>query len=265
MKIPDLRDYDKIVISTSGGKDSSVAAWKTARLAEEAGVKNRLLLAHATFKEEWDGTVDVVRLQADQLGLPFEVVRRVDQGGREESLLDYVRRRRMWPSPAQRYCTSDFKRDPIGKLVTRVAPGIDRRLNVLHVMGIRAQESKKRAKKLPFEGAYGRWTNGRRLVDVWFPIFEMKLEEVWSTIKANSIPQHGAYALGMPRLSCRLCIFAPKEALVLAGRHNRELLEEYVKVEREIGHKFRQDLSMAEVLAAVEAGEEISSVPDWKM
>ena len=36
----------------------------------------------------------------------------------------------------------------------------------------------------------------------------------------------GPRELGMPRLSCALCIFAPKEALLLAGYHNPALLAE---------------------------------------
>lgn len=272
MNVPDLREYDKIVISTSGGKDSSVAAWNTVRLAEGLGIKDRLLLVHAEIKqEEWAGTVDVVRKQAAQVDVPLEVVRRIDCDGKEQTLLEAVLRRRKWPSPTQRYCTSDFKRGPIGRVVTKVAPGLDRHMRVLNVMGIRAQESPTRAKKSPFMKGYGRWSNGRRTVDTWFPIFDMKVEEVWKIIKENRIPEHPAYAVGLPRASCVLCIFAPKSALVLAGRHNPELLRKYVEVEREIGHQFRGkpgakgSLSMAEVLDAVESGEEVEAVSDWKM
>jgi len=59
----------------------------------------------------------------------------------------------------------------------------------------------------------------------------------------------------MPRLSCRFCIFAPKAALVLAGKHNLELLNKYVAVEQEVNHSFRINLSLTEVQAAVLAGE----------
>jgi hypothetical protein len=61
----------------------------------------------------------------------------------------------------------------------------------------------------------------------------------------------------MPRLSCCFCIFAPKKALEIAGRENPELLRTYVQVEAEIGHRFRQDLSLAEVLEGLEAGREL--------
>ncbi len=256
----DLTAYDLILLNTSGGKDSSVMAWVVTRMAEAQGVKDRLVLGHATFREEWTGTIAVVKLQAEQLGLPFHVVER------GEGLLDYVRRRKMWPSSKARYCTSDFKRAPIDKLITKLAPGLERRMKVLNVMGIRAEESPARAKKVPFK-VNERRTNGRRHVDDWLPILSLKKEEVWTTIHENRIPQHWAYAIGMPRLSCRFCIFAPKAALVLAGKQeeNIEMLREYVTVEKEIGHSFRENLKIADVLAEVERGAEAGPVSDWKM
>jgi hypothetical protein len=73
------------------------------------------------------------------------------------------------------------------------------------------------------------------------------------------------YALGMPRLSCCLCIFAPRSALLLAGRNNQELLAEYVRVEKQIGHRFRMELPLADVQRALEQGEEPGLVADWAM
>jgi 3'-phosphoadenosine 5'-phosphosulfate sulfotransferase (PAPS reductase)/FAD synthetase len=255
---PLLTEYDLILINTSGGKDSSVAGWKVAKMAEAAGVKDRCLMVHATFPEEWPGTVEIVKKQAVQLGLPVVVVKR------GEGLLDYVRRRGMWPSSQQRYCTSDFKRAPIDKVITARATDPERQVHVLNVMGIRSEESPARAKREWFHED-DRRTNGRRIVNEWLPIFDMKLPEVWAFIKANDIPVHKAYALGMPRLSCMFCIFAPKAALVLAGRHNTDVLREYVKVEKEIGHSFRDGFKIAEVLKAVEQGEGAGKVVDWKM
>jgi hypothetical protein len=52
--------------------------------------------------------------------------------------------------------------------------------------------------------------------------------------------------------------------LLVAGKHNPELLAEYVAVEKRIGHKFRVDLSMADLQAAVQAGEAPRQVEGWK-
>jgi hypothetical protein len=69
----------------------------------------------------------------------------------------------------------------------------------------------------------------------------------------------------MPRLSCCFCIFSPRSALLLAGRHNPELLAEYVKVEKEIGHTFRLTLPLAEIQEALANGEEPGPIQNWVM
>jgi 3'-phosphoadenosine 5'-phosphosulfate sulfotransferase (PAPS reductase)/FAD synthetase len=256
---PDLASYDWILINTSGGKDSSAAASVVHDRAAAAGVLDRLLLAHATFEEEWPGTVALIQAQADQLGLPLRVV------GRGERLLDYARRRGRWPSPRQRWCTSDFKRAPIDRIITSLQPrrGIDP-ARILNVMGIRAEESPARAKRQPFRRDERR-SNSRRLVDEWYPIFRWTTAQVWAYIRQRAIPTHPAYGLGLPRLSCRFCIFAPRDALILAGHANPDLLREYAAVEREINHAFRPDLKIAEILDAVERGERPASAPTWTM
>ena len=69
----------------------------------------------------------------------------------------------------------------------------------------------------------------------------------------------------MPRLSCCFCIFAPRSALMLAGRHNPELLDEYCRVEEQTGHRFRLELSLAEVRDALRCGEDPGPVRTWAM
>lgn len=261
----DLRSYDLILVNTSGGKDSALTAWYIQRLAAALGLLDRVLLVHATFPEEWPGTVDLVRRQAAALGLPIEVV------ARGEGLLDYVRRRRKWPGRTRlaRYCTSDFKRAPIDRVITARTPRQRRPFRpwrVLSVMGIRAAESRERARKPPFQERIrdGQITNGVRAVDEWYPLFRLSTSDVWTLIRHLGLEMHPAYEQGMPRLSCRFCIFAPREALIRAGHLHRELLEEYAAVEREIGHSFTKELKIVEILDAVDRGER-PGVTTWEM
>ncbi len=131
---------------------------------------------------------------------------------------------------------------------------------------MRAQESPRRAKLAPLK-LDNRASNGKREVTNWLPIHGMAEDEVWARIRTCRSKEHihYAYSLGMPRVSCCFCIFAPREALIIAGRHNPELLAEYVRVEEKIGHKFRLDLSMAQIKAAVDAGENPQEIPTWTM
>jgi 3'-phosphoadenosine 5'-phosphosulfate sulfotransferase (PAPS reductase)/FAD synthetase len=255
--------YDWIVISSSAGKDSQAMLDYVAELAKAAGVLERVVVVHCDLgRVEWPRARELAEQQATRYGLRFEVVRR-QQG----DLLAQVNARGMWPSPQHRYCTSDQKRAPVHRLYTALAAatGRERQVRILSCQGMRAEESPARAKRQPFERDE-RASNGRRLVDNWLPIHSWSVDDVWARIKASRTADlvHPAYKLGMPRLSCVFCIFAPKAALVLAGKHNPELLAEYVQLEKRLGHRFRVDLSLAEVQAAVEANE-ATEVADWRM
>lgn len=203
-------------------------------------------------------------------GQIFRAFTQLATEAREGDLPEQVEKRGMWPSPRQRYCTSDQKRAPVHKLYTALAAHargeMKRQVRILSCQGMRAEESPARAKREPFS-VDERATNGRRHVDNWLPIHAWKVGEVWARIKVGKTADliHPAYALGMPRLSCVFCIFAPKAALMLAGKHNPELLDEYVRIEAKIGHRFRQELSLAEVRDAIANDEPAPALTDWKM
>jgi 3'-phosphoadenosine 5'-phosphosulfate sulfotransferase (PAPS reductase)/FAD synthetase len=224
----------------------------------------RLIVAHADLgRVEWPGTRELAERQARHYGLEFVAVSR-PQG----DLLQHIEQRGMFPSPTARYCTAQHKRGQIDKVLTLLArrshaQGI-RRPRILSCMGMRAQESPARARRSAF-GYDERASNGRRHVDLWLPVHSWSVSQVWQRIRASGVPYHRAYDLGMPRLSCCFCIYAPRSALLLAGKHNPELLAAYVRVERQIGHTFRYELPLAQIQRALEEGEEPGAVSDWAM
>lgn len=267
--MPDLARYDWIALSSSAGKDSQAMIDYVVELADDQGVSERVVVVHADLGEvEWDGTGELAREQAAAYGLRFEHTTRIGgtskvdgkvyrRGEQYGSLLDYAERRGAWPSNQQRWCTSDFKRGPIMRVFTSLAQewrartGEQRPCRILDCQGLRAEESPARAKKPRFAE---RKRSTTQHVDTWLPLLDWCERDVWARIQRSGVRYHYAYDLGMPRLSCALCIFAPRAALVLAGRHNRELLERYVEVERRTGHTFRVDLSLEEVAEEVDRG-----------
>jgi 3'-phosphoadenosine 5'-phosphosulfate sulfotransferase (PAPS reductase)/FAD synthetase len=264
--VPDLPSYRWVLVSSSAGKDSQAMLDYVVELCDRAHVpRNRLVVAHADLgRVEWPGTRQLAEEQARHYGLTFHAVSR-PQG----DLLDHIARRGMFPSPAARFCTSDHKRSQIWTLFTRLveeahAEGSPYPVRILSCMGLRAEESPARARRLPFTRDE-RASNGRRLVDLWLPIHGWTVQQVWDRIHASGVRHHPAYDLGMPRLSCCFCIFAPRSALLLAGKHNPQLLAEYVEVERHIGHRFRLELPLAEIQEALANGEEPGNVLDWTM
>jgi 3'-phosphoadenosine 5'-phosphosulfate sulfotransferase (PAPS reductase)/FAD synthetase len=262
---PQLADYDFVVVNTSSGKDSQSTLRVVMHKALREGYPSeKVIAAHADLgRMEWPGTVELAQRQARHYGVHFWKLAR-PQG----DLLTHIRQRGMWPSSTTRYCTSDHKRGQIRKLFTEVTatlwrPG-HKAVRILNVMGMRAEESPARSKLRPFTFD-GPASNSKRHVDVWLPIHEWQLPDVWKDIKLSGVPYHRAYDLGMPRLSCVFCVFSPPAALMIAGRQNPELLSEYVTVEKEMGHTFRKDFPIERVQQAIAAGEDWGKASDWTM
>jgi 3'-phosphoadenosine 5'-phosphosulfate sulfotransferase (PAPS reductase)/FAD synthetase len=262
---PDLTRYHWVVLNSSAGKDSQAMLDVVVEQADRAGVpRGRLLVAHADLgRVEWPGTRELAEEQARHYGLQFVAVSR-PQG----DLLEHIAARGMFPSPAVCWCTSDHKRGPVMTVFTRLARLTRRQgggvCRILNCLGMRAEESPARAKRQPFapnEAA----SNGRRWVDDWLPLHAWTAAQVWARVKASGVRHHPAYDLGMPRLSCCFCIFSPRSALLLAGKHNPGLLAEYVAVEKQIGHTFRKELPLADIQDALRRGEEPGPVADWPM
>lgn len=268
----DLRAYDIIVINTSAGKDSEVMQDLVWRLAVAQGVSDRVVSVHCDLgvRVEWDGTKELAERQTARYGMPFFIVSR-----RQGDLLAQAEfERKMWPGPkTSRWCTSDQKRDQVLPLITRLVTEYNerhqagvkvksrRQVKVLNCIGIRAQESDERAAKGAFvpgwnavEGKYERGSSSVRVIDNWHPVHALTEEQIWAHIRTEGLEYHYAYDIGMPRLSCVFCIYAPPQALLLAGYHNRSKLAAYTAAEQRMGHSFKQGLSLIQIEKQLEAG-----------
>ena len=250
----DLHEWDLVILNSSGGKDSQTMLNVVAGLAAaQVFPKRRIQVIHADLgRAQWPGVVELAERQAVHHGFGFLAVER-SRG----DLLAHIEERGMWPAPRTRYCTSDHKRDQIGKEIVRLHHEMGcggSNFRVLNCMGMRAEESGPRANRPPLR-LNQRLTTRQREVWDWLPIHHWTEEGVWEDIRASGVPYHPAYDLGMPRLSCVFCIYAPRSALLLAGEHNPELLEEYVSLERRMGHLFREDVSLVDIQDALREGE----------
>lgn len=254
-----------VVINSSGGKDSQTALRVTVEAAAMAGLpKDRLVVAHADLGEmEWPGSRELAAEQARLHGLRFEVASYRTRRGENLSLLDYVRRRGKWPSSTTRFCTSEYKRGPGGRIVSLLFhedPG-----PILNVFGFRAEESPARAKRSVYSKNMRFSTKSREVWD-WLPIHDWTEKQVWDDIRASGIPHHPVYDQGMPRLSCSFCIFAPRDALMLAGQLRPDMLDRYCEVEKEIGHTFQNGRSLQSIRDALNAGEKPKAIGGaWNM
>lgn len=271
---PDLASYDWLVANISGGKDSQVMLAVLVEAATAAGVRDRLVSVFCDLGDgdEWPGTLELAAEHAAFYSLHHEVVRREVVNGDGErvpqSLSEHIEARGMWPDNARRYCTSDMKRAPVHRLLTRLAaetrtgdPG--RKARILNVMGMRAEESPKRATMPAFANDERATNQTVRHVDTWLPIHGWTVGQVWGRIAAEGTRPHAAYANGMPRLSCRFCVLASKSALVRAAQLDPEGALRRAELEERMGHAFKKDLSMRDIIAAADAAGGPVAVDNW--
>jgi 3'-phosphoadenosine 5'-phosphosulfate sulfotransferase (PAPS reductase)/FAD synthetase len=266
----DLTSYDFVLLNTSAGKDSQVTLDVITQLATDQGAYDKLLAVHCDLHRlEWPGTKELALEQAAHYDLPVAVVENQPWKG---DLLAKIEKRGRWPGRVGggrviRYCTSEFKTGPVQQLCTQLvrdlrSTGVERPIRILNVLGIRADESRERAKRLPFKHLDKGWSNTLRSVDEWLPIFDWTEAEVWARIKQSGVPYHWAYDEGMPRLSCSFCVFASKNALIRAAQLRPDLAQEYLAVEERIGFRFKDELSMADIITAAERAQ-VTEIENW--
>ena len=165
-------------------------------------------------------------------GVPL-ILAKVTSG---KTLLDRIAERGRFPSGSARWCTSDFKVGPIQRELRRYLkahPRFEGRL--VNAMGLRRDESRDRAKRIPWRRNERMSVAGREVYD-WLPIFHLTEPEVFAVIREAGQSPHCAYAAGMSRVSCSFCILASRADLRRAAELRPDLYLKYAQLERRIGH-----------------------------
>lgn len=97
----------------------------------------------------------------------------------------------------------------------------------------------------------------------WLPVHDWDAKQVWERIASADTRPHPVYAAGMPRLSCRFCVLASCSALVLAARLDPDGAERRAAMEERMGHHFRNDLAMRDIVAEAKTAAGPVAVEDW--
>lgn len=297
-----------LAVSISGGKDSQALLLAVTAEHRRRSWPGPIYAIHAHLgRAEWPQTMGHCERICAEAGVELIVVRR-PQGDLVQEIHDRMEKLRgtgkpPWPSAEARYCTSDQKRSQIDKVTRSPWPTSTQRYCtadqkrdqifkrhrehdvIVAAMGLRADESKARAKR-PEVSIQTRTTakalsqldpctallmarpNQRVALD-WLPLLHWSVDDVWETIGTDRVdlehrrslyargdvdaalagwPAHPAYIFGNDRLSCALCVLASRNDLVNGARHNPELLRDYVQMEQESGFTFRQGLALSTLL-----------------
>jgi len=233
-----------IVISFSGGKDSSAMLADIMENYPQA--KKYVVMADTGF--EHDDAVEWSQKIVESFGLTLNVVRPTWKDGTVKTFQGMVRNRKKFPSSSCRQCTSDLKRDPIYKWIrNNVSEPI-----IINAMGLRADESRGRAKKDPFilnNRLSTKLINGsrKRTAYDWLPIHTWTTDEVISYLGNQGIEMHPAYSY-LPRFSCRLCVLMRTKDIVAVYHNDRPAFDMVSDLEKEIGFTMRNGESLVQLI-----------------
>ena len=215
------------VINHSAGKDSQAMTI----ILKETIPYDQLLVVHSHLTGmEWPGTIEHIRNTVGNI--EFIVTKAV------KTFEEMVERRGMFPSPKNRQCTSDLKRGPIEKAIRRVSRERGKML-IVNCMGMRAQESSRRAKLRTLKYSSRNSRAGREWYD-WLPIHSLTTKQVFQTIHNARQKPHWAYSVGATRLSCVLCIMASRNDLRVGAKYNPETYQRLSALEE----RFDQTMMM---------------------
>jgi len=229
------------VINHSGGKDSQAMYAVMSRLVPS----DQIVVVHADLGDEVEhlGVQDHIRSNIDH---SLHVAAPIWKDGTPKTLLNAIERRGMWPSAAQRYCTSDLKRGPCEKVIRRLAKETGRNV-VINCFGFRAEESSARAKRPTFTKVKRNCTADREWFD-FSPIHDLNTDEVFEVIRLAGQEAHPVYATGNERLSCVFCVLGSTNDLRNGAALRPDLFERYVELEDKMGHTFRADQSLRQIV-----------------
>lgn len=243
-EIEELRDAGALfAVSHSGGKDSQAMLIRIRALVPD----EQIVVVHAPLLGvEWTGIIDQVERYLPPALKPVLLAPAVDKDGNEKWLLEWVLRRHYWPDSARRWCTAEFKRGPIRKVVRKYADthGFT---TIVDAVGLRAEESTTRLGKPvleELEDEHGKRPKGAekgvtRGWYKWHPIKWLSTEEIFGTIEDAGEEPIWTYAEGMQRASCAFCVLASNDDLKVAARLAPDLYASYVAVEEIVDDYWR--------------------------
>lgn len=233
--ILDLRQFEKIFISVSGGKDSHAMLFLICEIAERQGVpRGNLLAVYADTGLEWHNTEEHVRELCSVVNVSLEVARPVrPMIEKIKFRLERIKETRgggnPFPSASCRWCTSEQKIHPIDKVINKFNG------KLLKVTGERWEESSARSVLSEF-CILSRITCSKRKVYGWRPMLAFKEADVWAVVRDSGMGRHVCYDMGCPRLGCAGCIFNDDNQVKIEMRENPHIFEAIDRLETETGY-----------------------------
>lgn len=267
--LSDLNAYDKIIISSSGGKDSAACILY---LVYELGIpREKIIIWHQSIDggiqfADWPVTEPYVRAFGEALGIQTEFQWRI--GGFYGELMRENRRtndiqfehngrvitlptkngklstRRKFPAKTvdlrTRWCTAYLKIDVMRRVLNN-HPDYQAG-KYLVITGERREESANRARYLNIEKHP--CSKNDREITWWRTVIEWSEKEIWDILEKYRIFPHPAYWLGFSRTSCFGCIFSTNDQWATMREISPDTFNYRAKLERDLEHTLDNKLTL---------------------
>lgn len=274
-----LDDYDLIIASFSGGKDSMALVL---HLLELGVNPDRIQLWHQCVDGEngeenpfmdWPCTHSYVLRVGQATGirtlfqyrlggfeaemckenarsLPVRFERQDGTWGEAGGLKGKISTRRRYPQKTAdlsvRYCSPIIKID-VATLAINNDPAL-RSAKLLFLTGERREEGRNGKGRAAYaEREPHRCDGQRRRVDAWRAVIDWDEQAVWDIIARWGIVPHPAYRLGFPRVSCMCCIFGLADQWASVRKIAPAYFERVADYEEEFGCTITQGMTVRQM------------------
>jgi len=259
-----LRNDAAVAIGVSGGKDSCACAIAVNDHLDRIAHHGPRILIHADLgRVEWRQSLDVCHRLATRLALELVVVERPTgdllarwqqrwrNNVKRYANLECVKLILPWSTSGMRFCTSELKTAPICRELVNRFPG----RTIVSVIGIRAQESGRRARR-PVVAAQPKLVSRRNASSGmdWHPLLSWTRSEVLDYLTEKAFDLHEAYTVfGSSRVSCAFCVLASQADLKSASfcDTNHEIYRALVTLEVDSTFSFQEHSWLCDIAPAL--------------
>ena len=277
-----LNDYDYILISSSGGKDSmTMLFW----LLEQGVDKRKIELWHqcvdGNFQDrveffDWPVTESYLHAVSEHFDIPIYFQWRSEgiygELLRTNSLTNDVcytdngkiyklktkngklSTRRKWPAQSAnlstRWCSAYVKIDVFRRVLNnhpKYKGTPDEPKKILVLTGERREESLARSKYMETE--IHACNSRSRITHAFRPVIDFSEEKIWHYYEKYRFLPHPAYLLGWNRTSCFSCIFQTNDLFAMMREIAPERFNQLVQMEKELDHTIDSNRVPLEVRA----------------